>query len=78
MYYSGNADSSCRTDFNTNAVFRMSYEPLGFWDRLFEYVCNLLGNMVEGAAVEQERKDVPPGVGRGSFQTKENAKRGLK
>jgi len=69
MYYSGNADSSCRTDFNTNAVFRMSYEPLGFWDRLFEYVCNLLADMVEGAAVEQEGKNVPPGTGHAHTRT---------
>jgi len=41
----------------------MNHEPLGFWGRLFEYVCNRLADMVEGAAVEQERKDVPPGTG---------------
>jgi len=41
----------------------MSYEPLGFWGRLFEYVCNLLADLVEGATVEPKGKDVPPGTG---------------
>ena len=63
MYNSGNADPSGWTDFNTNVVFRMNYEPLGFWGRLCEYVCNLLADLVEGATVEPKGKDVPPGTG---------------
>jgi len=47
----------------------MSYEPLGFWGRLFEYVCNLLAGLVESKTVEQEGKDVPPGVGHAHTRT---------
>ena len=65
MYYSGNADSSCRTDFNTNAVFRMSYEPLGFWDRLFEWLCFRLALCVE-ALSEEDVGDGDEKEGKGS------------
>ena len=57
MYYSGNADPSGWTDFNTNEVFGMSYEPLGFWGRLLDWVCLRLALFLESLQEEKKEDD---------------------